>query len=93
MSHVYVHFCSQPYYLIYLVNTLCISFFLHLLSTNHKCTQPYYFPLLYKPTAQKVKVVMKNYVMSSRLCTAPVLVPMALCSLLLFYCARELLSL
>jgi hypothetical protein len=26
---------------------------LHLLSTNHKCTQPYYFPLLLKPAAQK----------------------------------------
>jgi hypothetical protein len=31
--------------------TLHIILFLHLLSTNQKCTQPCYFPLLYKPTA------------------------------------------
>jgi hypothetical protein len=30
-------------------------YFLHLLSTNHKCTQPCYFLLLYKPAAQKMK--------------------------------------
>jgi hypothetical protein len=28
-----------------------IILFWHLLSTNHKCTQPYYFSLLLKPTA------------------------------------------
>jgi hypothetical protein len=28
-----------------------IILFLHLLSTNHKCTQPCYFPLLLKPAA------------------------------------------
>jgi hypothetical protein len=39
---------------------LHIILFLHLLSTNHKCTQPCYFPLLYKPAAQKVNLVMKN---------------------------------
>jgi hypothetical protein len=40
-----VHFYLQLYYLIYLVITLlCIILFLHLLSTNHKCTQPCYFP-------------------------------------------------
>jgi hypothetical protein len=33
-----------------------IILFLHLLSTNHKCTQSCYFPLLYKPAAQKVKM-------------------------------------
>jgi hypothetical protein len=32
---------------------LHIIYFLHLLSTNHKCTQPCYFPLLLKPAAQK----------------------------------------
>jgi hypothetical protein len=31
-------------YFIYLVVTLAYHLFLHLLSTNHKCTQPYYFP-------------------------------------------------
>jgi hypothetical protein len=30
--------------------------FLHLLSTNYKCIQPCYFPLLLKPTAQKEKM-------------------------------------
>jgi hypothetical protein len=29
---------------------------LHLLSTNHKCTQTCYFPLLLKPAAQKEKM-------------------------------------
>jgi hypothetical protein len=33
-----------------------IILFLHLLSTNHMCTQPCYFPLLLKPSAQKEKV-------------------------------------
>jgi hypothetical protein len=33
-----------------------IILFLHLLSTNHKCTKPCYFPLLLKPAAQKVKM-------------------------------------
>jgi hypothetical protein len=32
-----------------------IILFLHLLSTNHKCTQPCYFPLLYKLAVQKLK--------------------------------------
>jgi hypothetical protein len=31
-------------YFIYLVITLAYHLFLHLLSTNHKCTQPCYFP-------------------------------------------------
>jgi hypothetical protein len=43
-----VHFCLQPYTLFLLVVTLHIIYFLHLLSTNHKYTQPYYFPLLLK---------------------------------------------
>jgi hypothetical protein len=30
-----------------------IILFLHLQSTNQKCTQPCYFPLLLKPAAQK----------------------------------------
>jgi hypothetical protein len=33
-----------------------IILFLHWLSTNHKCTQPYYFPLLFKPAAQKERM-------------------------------------
>jgi hypothetical protein len=38
-----VHFCLQPYVLVTLPLPLHIIYFLHLLSTNHKCTQPYYF--------------------------------------------------
>jgi hypothetical protein len=34
-----------------LVLPCIIILFLHLLSTNHKCTQPCYFPLLLKPAA------------------------------------------
>jgi hypothetical protein len=33
-----------------------IILFMHLLSTNHKCTQPCYFPLLLKPATQKEKM-------------------------------------
>jgi E3 ubiquitin-protein ligase DOA10 len=33
-----------------------IILFLHLLSTNHKCTQPCYFTMLLKPAAQKEKM-------------------------------------
>jgi hypothetical protein len=40
-----------PYHYLY------ISFILlHLLSTNDKCTQPCYFPLLLKPVGQKEKM-------------------------------------
>jgi hypothetical protein len=47
-------FLLTALYLIYLF----ISFILlHLLSTNHKCTQPCYFPLLLKLAAQKEKMV------------------------------------
>jgi E3 ubiquitin-protein ligase DOA10 len=44
-----------------------IILFLHLLSTNHKCTQPCYFPLLLKPAAQKEKMVQNSSMRSSRL--------------------------
>jgi hypothetical protein len=73
---------------------LRIILFLHLLSTNHKYTQACYFPLLYKPAAQKVKMIMKNSSMrSSRLCAALVTIPVELRSLLLFCFTRESLSL
>jgi hypothetical protein len=89
-SQVYVHFCLQPYYIIYLVITLCISFyFLHLLSTNHNCTQPYNFPLLYKPAAHKVKVNWNSSTSSCRLCAAPVVVLVVSWSLPLFCFTRE----
>jgi hypothetical protein len=61
-----------------------ITLFLHLLSTNHKCTQPCYFPLLLKPVAQKEKMDWNSSTMSSRLRVALVAVPVELWSLLLF---------
>jgi hypothetical protein len=62
-----------------------IILFLHLLSTNHKCTQPYYLPLLLKPAAQKEKMDWNSSTKSSRLCVAPVAVPVELWSLPLFH--------
>jgi hypothetical protein len=49
--------------------------FLHLLSTNHKCTQPCYFPLLYKLATQKVQMDQNSLTRSSRLCVALVAIP------------------
>jgi hypothetical protein len=46
-------------------------YLLHLLSTNHKCTQPYYFFLLYKPTAQKLKEILNSLMRSSRRVITP----------------------
>jgi hypothetical protein len=61
---------------------LALSFlFLHLLSTNHKCTQPCYFPLLLKPVAHKERMGWNSSMRSSRLCVAPVVVPVVLWSL------------
>jgi hypothetical protein len=37
-------FLLTTIYFIYLVITLAYHLFLHLLSTNQKCTQPCYFP-------------------------------------------------
>jgi hypothetical protein len=39
-----VHFYLQSYTSFTLILPLHIIYFLHLLSTNHKCTQPCYFP-------------------------------------------------
>jgi hypothetical protein len=47
-----------------------ITLFLHLLSINHKCTQPCYFLLLLKPAAQKEKMDWNSSMRSSRLCVA-----------------------
>jgi hypothetical protein len=70
-----------------------IILFLHLLSTNHKYTQSCYFPLLYKPAAQKVKMVWNSSTRSSRLCAAPVTILEELWSLPLFRFTRESISL
>jgi hypothetical protein len=46
----------------------CISFiFLHLLSTNHKCTHPCYFPCYSKPATQKLEKIWNSLMSSSRL--------------------------
>jgi hypothetical protein len=45
-------------------------YFLYMLSTNHKCTQPCYFLLLYKPAAQKLKENLDS-LMSSRRSITP----------------------
>jgi hypothetical protein len=66
-----------------------IILFLHLLSTNHMCTQPCCFPLLLKPTAQKEKMNWNSLTRSSRLRVAPVFVPMELWSLPLFRFAES----
>jgi hypothetical protein len=67
-----------------LVLPCIIILFLHLLSTNHKCTQPCYFLLLHKPAAQKERMDWNSSTRSSRLRAAPVVVPVVLWSLLLF---------
>jgi hypothetical protein len=66
-----------------------IILFLHLLSTNHKCTQPCCFPLLLKPTAQKEKMDSNSSMRSSRLRVALVAVPVELWSLPLFCFAES----
>jgi hypothetical protein len=53
-------------------------YFLHLLSTNHKCTQPCYFLMLYKPTAQKPKEILDSLMMSSRRAITPGRLPVEL---------------
>jgi hypothetical protein len=76
------------YYFITVLSLLLpciIILFLHLLSTNYKCTQPCYFPLLLKLTAQKEKMDWNFLMRSSMLRVAPVVVPVELWSLLLFY--------
>jgi hypothetical protein len=66
-----------------------IILFLHLLSTNHKCTQTCYFPLLLKPAAQKERVDWNSSTRSSRLRVALVVVPAILWSLLLVRSAES----
>jgi hypothetical protein len=61
-----------------LVLPCIIILFMHLLSTNHKCTQPCYFPLLLKPAALKERVDWNYSTRSSRLCVAPIVVPVVL---------------
>jgi hypothetical protein len=83
--------CISAYPFITVVSLLLhciIILFLHLLSTNHKCTQTCYFPLLLKPAAQKERIDCNSSSSSSRLCVALVVVPVVLWSLPLF-CSSE----
>jgi hypothetical protein len=59
------------------------------LSTNHKCTQPCYFHLLYKTVAQKVKIDWNSSMRSPRMCAALIAVPKVFWSLPLFHSIRE----
>jgi hypothetical protein len=73
--------CNSSYHFITVLSLLlsCIIILsLHLLSTNHKCTQPCYFPLLLKPAAQKEKMDWNSLMMSSWLHVTPVTVPVEL---------------
>jgi hypothetical protein len=47
-------------------------YFMHLLSTNNKCTQPCYFLLLYKLAAHKLKEILYSLIRSSRRVITPV---------------------
>jgi hypothetical protein len=73
--------CISAYHFLtdlYLLLPCIIILFLHLLSTNHKCTQPCYFSLLLKPAAQKEKIDWNSLTKSSRLHVALVAVPVEL---------------
>jgi hypothetical protein len=77
---------------LYLVIIPCIIIlFLHLLSINHKCTQPCYFLLLLKPAAQKMD--MENSSTRSPSLALPWLLSCGLWSLPLFYFHESRLSL
>jgi hypothetical protein len=93
MSQVKLHFFLQPYALFSLSLPLHIIYLLHLLSTNHKCTQPCYFPLLLNPAAQKEKMDWNSLMRSSRLRVAPIVVPVVLWSLPIFRFVESHLSL
>jgi hypothetical protein len=69
---------------LFLLLPCIIILFMHLLSTNHKCTQSCYFPLLLKPAAQKEKMDWNSSMGSSRLRVAPVAITMELWSIPLF---------
>jgi hypothetical protein len=72
--------CISAYPFIIVLSLLLpciIIIFLHMLSTNHKCTHPCYFPLA-------TQTCWNSSTRSSRLHVAPVIVPVVLWSLSLF---------
>jgi hypothetical protein len=79
--------CISVYHFIIALSLLLpciIILFLHLLSTNHKCTQHCYFLLLLKPAAQKERMDWNSSMRSSRLRVALVVVHVVLWSLPMF---------
>jgi hypothetical protein len=73
--------CISAYPFIIVLSLLLsciIILFLHLLSTNHKCTEPCYFSLLLKHAAQKERMDWNSSMRSSRLRVAPVVIPVVL---------------
>jgi hypothetical protein len=84
--------CISAYPFIIVLSLLLpyiIILFLHLLSTNHKCTQSCYFPQLLKPATQKERMDWNSSMRSSRLCVGPVVIPVVLWSLPLFHSAES----
>jgi hypothetical protein len=81
-----VHFLLTIFIIVLsLLLSYIIILFLYLLSTNHKCTQPCYFPLLLKPVAQKEKMDWNSSTRSFRLRVTLVAVPVELWSFSLFH--------
>jgi hypothetical protein len=72
-----------------LVLSCIIILFLHLLSTNYKCTQRCYFFLLLKPAAQNERMDWNSSMSSSRMRVTPVVILMMLWSLPLFRSAES----
>jgi hypothetical protein len=63
---------------------LHIILFLHMLSTNHECTQPCYFPLASQTYYSEGEDRLDSLTRTSRLCAASVAIPVILWSLPLF---------
>jgi hypothetical protein len=87
-----MYLCLSAYPFITVLSLLLpciIILFLHLLSTNHKCTQPCNFPLLLKPTAQKERMDWNSSMRCSRLRVALVVIHVMLWSLPLFRSAES----
>jgi hypothetical protein len=92
----YKYRCISAYHFTTVLSLLLpciIVLFLHLLSTNHKCTQPCYFSLLLKPVAQKGNIDWNSSTKKSRLRVAPVAIHVELWSLSLFCFIESRLSL
>jgi hypothetical protein len=83
--------CISAYPFIVVLSLLLpciIILFLHLLCTNHKCTQSCYFPLLLT-AARKERMDWNSSMRSSRLRIALAVIRVVLWSLLLFHSAES----